>query len=157
MKFVNYILVLSMFLTFVSKAQAQYLTDFGINIGASNYLGDIGGKEMIRRDFIFDMKLSQTKPSYGLFFRHRFNESYGITTTLTFANIAGTDAITENPARRERNLSFYNTITELSTRAEYYFYTIHDVGNHGRYCVNFRPYVFAGLGLFHHAPKTKYQ
>jgi hypothetical protein len=75
---------------------------------------------------------------------------------LTFAQIAGTDAITENPARNERNLSFFNTITELSTRAEYYFYTIHDVGNHGRYWVNFRPYVFAGLGVFHHAPKAEY-
>lgn len=139
-----------------TSLSAQYQTDFGINIGASNYLGEIGGKDATRRDFIFDMKLQQTKPAFGAFWRHRFNESYGITSTLTFAKIGGTDAITENPARKERNLSFFNTITELSVRGEYYFYTIHDVGNHGRYWVNFRPYAFAGIGVFHHAPKTIY-
>lgn len=152
-----YHLIVISLLAFCSSldGKAQYLTDFGVNFGASNYLGEIGGKEAVRRDFIFDMKLSQTKPSFGMFFRHRFNDSYGITTTLTFAQIAGNDAITLNPERNERNLSFVNNITELSTRAEYYFYTIHDVGNHGRYWVNFRPYVFAGLGLFHHAPKAE--
>ncbi len=156
MKATNILLTPLLLIFCISSFTAQYLTDFGINIGASNYLGEIGGKEAQRRDFIFDMKLAQTKPSFGFFHRHRFNESYGITTTLTFAKIAGTDAITENPARKERNLSFFNTITELSTRGEYYFYTIHDVGNHGRYWVNFRPYVFAGLGIFHHAPKAEY-
>lgn len=140
----------------LSEVKGQYQTDFGLNIGASNYLGEIGGKSETRRDFIFDMKLAQTKPSFGVFFRHRFNESYGMTTTITVANISGSDKITSNPARKERNLSFFNTVSELSLRGEYYFYTIHDVGNHGRYWVNFRPYVFAGLGVFHHAPKTAY-
>ncbi|MCB9189429.1 MAG: hypothetical protein H6599_09150 [Flavobacteriales bacterium] len=157
MKKSNYIFTFLLVIIELSNSYGQYLTDFGLNIGASNYLGEIGGKADTRRDFIFDMKLEQTKPSYGAFIRHRFNESYGITTTLTFANIAGTDAITSNPARKERNLSFSNMITELSARGEYYFYTIHDVGNHGRYWVNFRPYFFAGLGIFHHAPKTEYK
>lgn len=157
MKTITISILFILFWLFYTVSVAQYQTDFGINIGASNYLGEIGGKESTRRDFIFDMKLQQTKPSFGCFFRHRFNESYGITSTLTFARIGGTDAITENPARRERNLSFFNTITELSIRGEYYFYTIHDVGNHGRYWVNVRPYAFLGLGIFHHAPKTFYK
>lgn len=133
---------------------SQYQSDFGIYLGASNYLGEIGGKEDIRRDFIFDMKLAQTNISYGAFFRHRLNDSYGISSSLTVAKIEGNDALTENLPRHDRNLSFQNIITELSVRGEYYFYTIHDIGNHGRYLVNFRPYVFAGFGIFHHAPKA---
>lgn len=156
MKILRSLITLALLLLGISSMKAQYMTDFGINIGASNYLGKIGGKASTRRDFIFDMKLAQTKPTLGFFYRHRFNESYGITGTLTFAQIAGDDAITTNPARKERNLSFFNTITELSTRGEYYFYTIHDVGNHGRYLINFRPYVFAGMGIFHHFPKAEY-
>lgn len=147
--------ILSTFLILlIISASGQYRTDIGINLGGSNYLGEIGGKEDTRRDFIFDMKIKETKTSFGAFIRHRFNSSYGVTGTLTFANIAGDDQNTTNLARKERNLNFKNLITELSARGEYYFYTINDVGNHGRYWVNFKPYVFAGLGLFHHSPKT---
>lgn len=156
MKAIPLLIAITIFFINYSNSYGQYPTDFGINLGAANYLGEIGGKEETRRDFIFDMKLEQTKPAFGFFFRHRFNDAYGITGTLTFARIAGSDAITLNPARKERNLSFFNTVTELAVRGEYYFYTIHDVGNHGRYWVNFRPYIFAGLGIFHHAPKTVY-
>jgi hypothetical protein len=136
---------------------SQYRTDIGFNFGGANYLGEIGGKEDTRRDFIFDMKLKETKTSFGAFIRHRFNDSYGFTATLTFANIAGNDKNSSNPARNERNLNFKNLITEISGRGEYYFYSINDVGNHGRYWVNFKPYVFGGLGIFHHSPKTTYQ
>lgn len=134
---------------------AQYQTDIGVNFGASNYLGEIGGKDAIGRNSILDMKMEQTKASFGAFHRHRFNEAYGITTSFTFAKIGGSDAISTNPARHDRNLSFENNIYELSTKGEYYFYTIHDVGNHGRYWVNFRPYFFGGVGLFYHSPKAE--
>ena len=148
-------LILTAFiLTLAISAFSQYRTDVGVYFGGANYLGEIGGKEQTRRNFILDMKIKETKTSFGAFFRHRFNDSYGVTASLTNATIAGDDKNTTNLARKERNLSFKNNIIELSGRGEYYFYSINDVGNHGRYWVNFRPYIFAGLGVFHHNPKT---
>jgi hypothetical protein len=44
--FVIVILIVTM------SVKAQWLWDFGATIGASNYLGDIGGKEKTRRDFV---------------------------------------------------------------------------------------------------------
>lgn len=134
---------------------SQYRTDFGILLGGSNYLGEIGGNEQNRRDFVLDMKLQQTKKSFGGFFRHRFNNSYGATASIVYGEIGGHDNLTSNIGRKSRNLSFKNAIIELAARGEYYFYNIYDVGGHSRYIVDFRPYVFGGLGLFHHNPKAE--
>jgi len=133
---------------------SQYRTDFGILAGGANYLGEIGGNEQIRRDFVLDMKLEQTRKSFGAFFRHRFNNTYGVTGTLTYAEIGGNDNLTSNIGRKSRNLSFKNTIIELAGRGEYYFYNVYDVGGHSRYIMDFRPYFFGGLGMFYHNPKA---
>ena len=42
-----------------SVAFSQYKWEYGTMIGAANYLGEIGGKEKTRRNFILDLKLSQ--------------------------------------------------------------------------------------------------
>jgi hypothetical protein len=39
---------------------AQYQWDYGLKVGGANYLGDIGGKELTRRDFVWDMHLKTT-------------------------------------------------------------------------------------------------
>ena len=112
---------------FLNSSIAQYRSDIGLLIGEGNYLGQIGGNEQTRRNFIFDMKLKETRMSTGIFARHRINESYGFTATLNHAIISGDDKLTSNPARKERNLNFTNHITELNARVEYYFYSINDV------------------------------
>ncbi len=136
-------------------AQAQYRTDFGILVGGANYLGEIGGNELTRRDFLMDMKLNQTKKSFGTFIRHRFNNSIGVTGSILYGEITGADNMSANPGRKGRNLSFNNNILEVSGRTEVYLYNVYDVGGHSRYLMDFRPYVFAGLGAFYHNPKAE--
>ena len=41
-------------------ATAQYNWEYGIMFGGANYLGDIGGQELTRRDFVWDMHLNKT-------------------------------------------------------------------------------------------------
>jgi hypothetical protein len=50
---------------------SQYKWDFGGSLGASNYLGDIGGKEQTRRDFVADLKFSQTHFAADGFARYK--------------------------------------------------------------------------------------
>ena len=48
-----------------TKVDAQYAWDFGMHLGGANYLGEMGGKDQPRRDFVWDMKLGQTRWAVG--------------------------------------------------------------------------------------------
>ena len=64
-------LVLTTFFSLILLlGSSQYNFDYGIKLGATNYLGDIGGQEKTRRDFIMDMKLSQTRWVVGGYARY---------------------------------------------------------------------------------------
>ncbi|MEN9394427.1 MAG: hypothetical protein RL362_648, partial [Bacteroidota bacterium] len=39
----------------VEDSFSQFKYDYGMRLGAANYLGDIGGKGLPRRDFVVDM------------------------------------------------------------------------------------------------------
>jgi len=137
-----------------SNASAQYKLDYGVRIGAANYLGEMGGEEGTRQDFIWDMKLNQSKPLIGAFLRSRINHNFAFNCGATYARIQGDDALSTNPQRVGRNLNFRNDFVEVYGRAEYYFFDEKDVGNHGRYIVDFQAYGFAGVAAIAHGPKT---
>ncbi|HEY4798853.1 MAG TPA: DUF6089 family protein [Bacteroidia bacterium] len=139
-----------------SEAFSQYKWDFGAMVGAANYLGEIGGKEKTRRDFILDMKLSQTKNSLGGFARYKLNPDFYLRGSLAWNRISGADRLSTNPGRAGRNLSFRNDILEASVVGQYVFYDIADLGRTYRYRNDFKAYVFAGVSGFHHNPKAEY-
>ena len=152
MKLFTLISILLASLTVLSQSKHE----MGVLLGAANYLGEIGGKEGPRRDFIFDMQLHETNESVGFYHRHEINHGIGFTTSLVYARITGADSYSLNPGRKGRNLEFQNLIFEGSGRLEYYFYNVHDVGGHHRYLVDFKPYLFAGLGFFTNNPTINY-
>src|SRR5438128_237740 len=94
------------FLFLTSVGFSQYKWDFGANVGAANYLGEIGGKEKTRRDFILDMKLSQTRSALGGFVRYKYNPDIYIRGSMGWYRISGADRFSTNPGREGRNLSF---------------------------------------------------
>lgn len=151
MKRIVYIASLLLFSTSLS---AQYNWDVGFKLGGSNYLGEMGGKEQTRRDFIYDMKLKQTRWAVGGFVRYRFTPILSASVNLTYARIQGSDALSTNPARVSRNLSFRNDMFEFNGRGEIVFYQDNDVGNRGRRRMDFKAFAFAGLGGLVHSPKA---
>jgi hypothetical protein len=139
---------------------SQYKLDFGGSFGASNYLGDIGGDEKPRRDFIYDMKLSQTRISAGGFARYKLLPSISVKASLNYIRIQGNDALSSNPERFSRNLSFRNNMFELSTVGEWYFYKSSDMSGRpgmkgSRKRVDFRTYLFAGVGALYSNPQAE--
>jgi len=136
-----------------SNTKAQYNWDIGIKAGASNYLGEIGGKEKTRRNFILDLKLKSTSFIVGGFVRYKFNDQWSLNNSLSIAQIRGDDALSTNPARVWRNLRFKNNIVELTSRAEYNFFIEPDVGGRGRYNKEFKTFLHGGLTCFYHNPK----
>lgn len=136
-----------------SLSYGQYLTDYGFSVGASNYLGDIGGGEGTRRDFVMDMKLNATRWNLGGFYRYRVSPLFGIKGTLNYIRLSADDANTTNPARKARNLNFKNDMFELAAIGELYVYKVNDVGGTGRYTSDFNLYLFVGAGLFYSNPQ----
>jgi len=136
----------------------RYFFDWGFKAGASNYLGDMGGKELPRRDFVMDMKMKHTRWDVGMFWRYRLNYWLAIRADLTYTRIEGNDNESTNPGRRGRNLSFTNDMFSLEARAEIFppFLSVSDVGYYGRYRTDFQTYLFAGVGALYHNPKTEF-
>ncbi len=129
-----------------------YRNDIGVRLGAANYLGEIGGKEKTRRDFVWDMKIPQTRTSVSAFARHKFNDYLSVSLGFNYNQIRGDDNLSTNPGRYYRNLRFKNNLLDLTLRAEGYIYRISDVGNRGRYYVAFDTYGHAGITTFYSNP-----
>lgn len=134
----------------------QYLWDFGVHAGASNYLGEMGGKAGTRKDFIADIKLSKTQFAAGGFARYKITPLVSAKLGLNWARIAGADYLSTNPGRAGRNLSFRNDIIELELTGQVFFVDVPDLGRTYRYRNDFRMYAFAGIAGYYHNPKTYY-
>ena len=138
-------------------AFSQYRMDVGVHLGASNYLGEMGGEEETRKDFVSDLKFDQTKFAGGVFLRQKVGQSISIKGSLNYLRIAGADSLSTNPGRAGRNLHFKNNIFELAAEAQYYFFEINDLGRTYRYRNDFRTYGFAGIAGFYHNPKAMHE
>lgn len=132
---------------------SQYYVDYGISAGVSSYLGEFGGGEGTRRDFVADMKLNYTRWTVGGFYRYRVSPKIGLKASLNYIRLSGDDAETANPARRARNLNFKNDMFEFLINGEFYIYKVNDVGRTGRYSTDFNLYLFGGVGMFYSNPK----
>ncbi len=138
------------------SALAQYRWDVGLSLGGSNYLGDIGGLEQTRRDFVFDMKLNRTQYVFGGFVRYKMTPALAANFGINYGRIRGNDYNSLNPPRVARNLSFRNDILEFSMRGEFTLFYDNDAGGRGFYNPDFRVFGFMGLSVFHHNPKARY-
>lgn len=136
--------------------QAQRRLDYGISVGVSNYLGDIGGKEKTRRDFVADMKMAKTRWNTGGFIRYKVKPKISIKLALDYLRLEGDDKLSTNPARNARNLNFKNDMFDLAVTGQFFFYEDNDLGNTYRYKNGFRAYAFVGVGGFYSNPKAMY-
>jgi len=147
-----FIICLILFTTTITKA--QWLWDYGFSLGVSNYLGDIGGKEKTRRDFVADMKMAKTRWNVGGFARYKVHPKVSVKLALDYLRIEGDDKLSSNPARNARNLNFKNDMFDLAVTGQVFFFEDNDLGNTYRYRNGFRAYFFAGVGAYYSNPKT---
>ncbi|NQX97843.1 MAG: hypothetical protein HRT73_08190 [Flavobacteriales bacterium] len=147
------LIVLVLALTASLSGYGQYNVDYGFSLGASNYLGEIGGGIGSRRGGVVDMKLNFTKWALGGFYRYRVSPKIAVKASLNYIRLSGDDSKTLNPSRRARNLNFKNDMIELTGVGEYYIYKVNDVGRTGRYSTDFNLYLYGGIGVFYSNPK----
>ena len=133
---------------------SQYYWDYGTRIGASNYLGDIGGLEKTAQPWILDMKVKETRWNTGAYIRYKIRDPFSIEADLDYLRIQGADSLSTNPGRRGRNLSFRNDIFDLSVKGLWTFYENPDLGSVYTYRNAFASYLFLGVSVFHQNPKA---
>lgn len=153
MKKLSILLPLGLLLLPCAPANAQYAWDVGVHIGGSNYLGEMGGKEETRRDFVWDMKLNQTRFAFGGFARRKFSRIISVNTGLMYFRLQGADALSINRGRVGRNLNFRNDMFEWYIRPEFTIFQDNDLGGRGRYKTDFRLFGYVGAALYYSNPK----
>jgi hypothetical protein len=153
-------------------ATAQYFTarqgywktyrhSFGFGLGAANFLGELGGRDQIGSDFIYDLDWSETRPSLMVNYRYQLGRYVYSRAQLCFGYIGGNDALTEETFRMNRNLHFRSTVTELSGLIEFFAIdrsrrNMYETGVKPRKFTGWMLYGFAGIGVTHFNPKANF-
>ncbi len=141
----------------------RYRWEAGLDLGASNFLGDLGGANQIGTHFVRDLELSLTKPAVGAHVRYRSNRYIGYRANFEYGKVSGNDALTQEPFRNNRNLNFKSNIFEVSTVLE--FYLSKERAGHvynykklkGFRNLDIQTYGFLGIGGFYYNPKGEWQ
>ena len=145
---------------YCSNVNAQMKYEIGLNVGPSNFLGDLGGTAGRGETFMKDNNWSLTKVMKGIYFNLVPNEFVNLRASLNFGRLEGNDAIITpkgglEEARKARNQDFRSQLTEFYVAAEVYPLVFleedpQDVWH------KFRPYALGGVGVFHFNPKGSY-
>ena len=139
-------------------AQSKY--EFGINVGPSNFLGDLGGTQGKGQTFLKDNNIEMTKLMKGLFFTYAPSPYYGIRGAINFGLLEGADSVIKGmggleEARLARNQSFRSSIFEFNVSAEVFPTAIFE-SDPTDVVHKLRPYGLIGIGVFHFNPQAQY-
>ncbi len=155
------LLVFILILPLLASAQRnkKYRWELGLDLGASNFLGDLGGANQVGTHFIKDLEISLTRPALGIHVRYRANRYIGYRANFMYGKISGYDALTQERYRHNRNLNFKSNIFEFSTVFE--FYISKERPGHiynykklkGWRHIDAQEYGFIGVGGFYFNPK----
>jgi hypothetical protein len=138
--------------------------EFLFGFGATQFTGDLGGKNKIGKDYsIQDLDMASTSIGGMIGFRYRFHPYFATTTSLNIGMLKGNDAFTNEIIRESRNLHFKSIVLELSQRLEVIVFANEKFGS--RYSVpghrgfknkNQQIYLFGGVGISYFNPKARY-
>lgn len=161
------LIVLITILLFPVLTQAQKWkrnrVEYSFGIGATNFLGDLGGRDQVGSNGLSDFELQATRMGAVFGYRYQLAESWFARGNFNYVMVSGDDALTEEPARSARMLSFRSHILELSGQLEYmlvkqksgHLYRLRGV--RGKSWFRFEVYVFGGLGGIWFNPQNRNQ
>lgn len=166
MKFTIPVILFALMLFLSSSADAQQWrrdrSEWVFGIGASNFLGDLGGANQIGTNGMKDLDWPATRPLGSIGYRYRTGKQNCVKGVLHVGYLHGDDALTEDPVRHNRNLNFRTPIVEfggqfewmLTRQREGHRYNLRGV--HGWRNINIESYVFVGVSAFWFSPQGQY-
>ncbi|HKK58197.1 MAG TPA: DUF6089 family protein [Salinivirga sp.] len=134
-------------------------------LGATNFLGELGGGEKSGGQFWQDFDFSATRPLISVGMRYKILEPLAVKGALSFGYLSGDDKDSENQDRKDRNLHFRAPIIELGVQAEYSiikerisrYRRSRRRGGFSLASLNLNTYVFTGVNVFWFNPQAKAQ
>lgn len=159
-KIILLILLNSIFIVNI-YAQAWRLDrqNIGINVGMTNFLGDLGGGKTVGQPFIYDLDIQATRPLIGISYNYRIDKLTLLSTQINFGYLRGDDAFTKNLIRNNRNLNFRSPIIELTEQFELILYNSRETHRYKlrgvRGWTSFEIYAFVGVGVFWFNPQGR--
>ena len=153
---------------FTEEAYVRHKNHFEFGIGATNFLGDLGGKNSTGTNDFRDLEVTEFNMSVFGGLRHAFHKNFYGRMNLSYGRVSGSDKLTAEPYRNNRNLAFRSDIFEADMLAEF---CVHLGGKKGHQYKLKReesktaPWhvrgsyftLFGGLGIFHFNPKVYFQ
>ncbi len=139
-----------------------YRYEYMVGIGASNFLGELGGANQIGTHGFKDFELSSTRYVATVGLRYKVTPFLAAHAHFTYAEISGDDKLTTERFRHNRNLNFKSPIYELNLNFEASVLSQREGGLYKLRGMRRTPsyeasaYLFAGIGVFHFNPKGKY-
>ena len=137
--------------------------EYIVGLGASQFLGDLGGSSTVGSHFLKDFNFSAIRYAFEGGYRYHISPTFCAKGMLTLGMVSGNDALSKEKFRHNRNLNFRSPIIELTGQFEYYFYKGKQVGHryHIKHAKGFKKlditaYLFAGFGGFYFNPQGKY-
>ena len=119
------IIVLVFLLTWSNFASAQmwkrYRKDVFFGVGATNFLGELGGANGTGSIFAKDLELLSTRPAVAAGFRYSLGSLTKARAAFHYGILNGNDNLTNEPFRNNRNLHFRSGLAELSVGIEQFF------------------------------------
>lgn len=103
--------ILFTFICITTTSTAQ-LHEIGVLAGGSNYIGDVGSETYINPNNIM----------FGGVYKRNISPRFALRGSFTYAEISADDADSKNIARKERGISFNNSIKELAVGLEFNYF-----------------------------------
>ncbi|WP_452225153.1 type IX secretion system protein PorG [Lacinutrix chionoecetis] len=127
-------LLLILFLS--SQLSSAQINEFGVFIGGSNFIGDVGATNYI----------APKQLAIGALYKWNRSTRHSYRISLTYTELEGIDNDSDDPSRQVRGYEFNNSIIELSAGMEFTFFDfdLHDGGNVST------PYLYSGITVAKH-------
>ncbi|MBK9638379.1 MAG: hypothetical protein IPO63_11375 [Bacteroidetes bacterium] len=164
------LLCFTFLILFSSMSEAQrlrarwkaYRYEWSFGIGASNFLGDLGGANAIGTNGFKDLELSLTRPALTVGMRYKLSPALSIHSHLTYGHVKGDDKLTKEYFRSTRSINFKSNIYEfnvnfeaaLLSQKEGGIYRLRGVRRSNTFEGSL--YGFIGIGVFHFNPKGEF-
>lgn len=165
MKIKSLILVIIIAIPLLSLGQGSRWKRFRYELvgglGATNFLGELGGANQIGTDFYKDLEIRMTRPTLNVGMRYKLTPQTALKVGFTWGGVAGDDALTTEIHRSNRSIHFRSHIVELA--GQYEFYLKKEQAGHrfklrgikGRKAHGIYPYGFFGISAFWFNPRGK--